>query len=143
MLETEYKMNDAPFRVTSKAFDGLSLMWYSDAVFSGGGTMSREAAVLGVKSYSIFRGKLGAADEKLAKQGRLTMLTSPEQIADLQFVKRSAAEGRVSNPGTQQFIVDEILRWAGYKCGSAALRAEQCQAEARNNRAAELTSPRH
>lgn len=36
--------------------DGLNLIWYSDLVISGGGTMNREAAALGVPVYSIFRG---------------------------------------------------------------------------------------
>ena len=35
--------------------DGLNLMWFSDLVIGGGGTMTREAAVLGVPAYSIFR----------------------------------------------------------------------------------------
>ena len=44
------------------ALDGLNLVWHSDLVVSGGGTMNREAAALGVPVYSIFRGKLGAVD---------------------------------------------------------------------------------
>ena len=39
--------------------DGLNLIWHSDLVISGGGTMNREAAALGVPVYSIFRGKIG------------------------------------------------------------------------------------
>jgi predicted glycosyltransferase len=42
--------------------DGLNLIWHSDFVISGGGTMNREAAALGVLRYSIFRGTLGAVD---------------------------------------------------------------------------------
>ena len=36
--------------------DGLNLIWFSDFVISGGGTMNREAAALGIPVYSIFRG---------------------------------------------------------------------------------------
>ena len=43
--------------------DGLNLIWFSDLVISGGGTMNREAAALGVPVYSIFRGKIGAVDK--------------------------------------------------------------------------------
>jgi len=43
--------------VPKEAVDGLNLLWYSDLVVSGGGTMNREAAALGVPVYSIFRGK--------------------------------------------------------------------------------------
>lgn len=60
--------------------DGLNLIWYSDLVISGGGTMNREAAALGVPVFSIFRGKLGAVDRYLANAGRLTLLESPNDV---------------------------------------------------------------
>jgi predicted glycosyltransferase len=63
------------------AVDALSLMWYSDLVISGGGTMNREAAALGVPVYSIFRGKIGAVDQFLASEGRLILLESPNEVA--------------------------------------------------------------
>jgi predicted glycosyltransferase len=50
-------------------------------VISGGGTMNREAAALGVPVYSIFRGKIGAVDQYLADHGRLTLI---ETVDDLQ-----------------------------------------------------------
>lgn len=61
--------------------DGLNLIWHSDLVVSGGGTMNREAAALGVPVFSIFRGKLGAVDKYLAANGRLTLLEEPEELA--------------------------------------------------------------
>jgi uncharacterized protein len=62
------------------ALDGLNLIWFSDLVVSGGGTMNREAAALGVPVYSIFRGKLGAVDRYLAREGRLTLIEDREDI---------------------------------------------------------------
>jgi uncharacterized protein len=50
-------------------------------VISGGGTMNREAAALGVPVYSIFRGKLGAVDRYLAENGRLVLIESVQEIA--------------------------------------------------------------
>jgi predicted glycosyltransferase len=61
--------------------DGLNLLWYSDLAVSGGGTMNREAAALGVPVYSIFRGKLGAVDKALVAQNRLVMVGSRDEIA--------------------------------------------------------------
>jgi uncharacterized protein len=61
--------------------DGLNLIWHSDLVISGGGTMNREAAALGVPVYSIFRGKIGAVDRYLSDNGRLTLL---ETVGDVQ-----------------------------------------------------------
>ena len=60
--------------------DGLNLIWHSDLVISGGGTMNREAGALGVPVYSIFRGTIGAVDKYLAKEGRLTLIEKPEDL---------------------------------------------------------------
>jgi len=60
--------------------DGLNLIWLSDLVISGGGTMNREAAALGVPVYSIFRGRIGAVDRYLADTGRLVLLESVEDV---------------------------------------------------------------
>ncbi len=67
--------------IPDHAVNGLDLMWHSDLVISGGGTMNREAAALGVPVYSIFRGTIGAVDHYLSQQGRLILLEKP---ADLQ-----------------------------------------------------------
>jgi predicted glycosyltransferase len=66
--------------IPDKAVDGLNLIWHSDLVVSGGGTMNREAAALGVPVYSIFRGKIGAIDRYLAEQGRLIMIESVQDV---------------------------------------------------------------
>lgn len=66
--------------IPREVVDGLNLMWYSDFVVSGGGTMNREAAALGVPVYSIFRGKIGAVDRYLAEKGRLTLLETTEDV---------------------------------------------------------------
>ena len=60
--------------------DGMNLIWNSDLVISGGGTMNREAAALGVPVYSIFRGKIGAVDQYLSDSGRLVLLTSVDDV---------------------------------------------------------------
>jgi len=66
--------------IPGKVVDGLNLLWHSDFVISGGGTMNREAAALGVPVYSIFRGKIGAVDRYLSENGRLCLLTSKEDV---------------------------------------------------------------
>ena len=70
--------------------DGLNLIWHSDFLISGGGTMNRESAALGVPVYSIFRGKTGAVDRYLADNGRLILLESVEDVrTKIQAVRRS------------------------------------------------------
>jgi hypothetical protein len=60
--------------------NGLNLIWHSDLLVGGGGTMNREAAVLGVPVYSIFRGSIGAVDRHLQQSGRLILI---ETLADV------------------------------------------------------------
>ena len=61
--------------------DGLNLLWFSDLAISGGGTMNREAAALGVPVYSIFRGAIGAVDRYLSESGRLVLLEKVEDVS--------------------------------------------------------------
>ncbi len=66
--------------VPEHAVDGLNLIWHSDLVISGGGTMNREASALGVPVYSIFRGHIGAVDRYLADTGRLVLIESSKEV---------------------------------------------------------------
>jgi uncharacterized protein len=66
--------------VPQGSVDGLSLIWLSDLVVSGGGTMNREAAALGVPVYSIFRGPIGAVDRQLQQEGRLILVESTSEV---------------------------------------------------------------
>jgi len=69
--------------------NGMNIIWNSDLVVSGGGTMNREAAAMGVPVYSIFRGPIGAVDRYLSSQGRLVLLESVEQVqTKIQAVRR-------------------------------------------------------
>jgi predicted glycosyltransferase len=67
--------------IPNGALDGLNLIWQSDLLVSGGGTMNREAATLGVPVYSIFRGAIGAVDRHLQQSSRLIMIETPEDVA--------------------------------------------------------------
>lgn len=66
--------------VPDRAMDGRSLVALADALVSAGGTMNREAAVLGTPVWSIFEGRLGAVDERLAREGRLRFLSDPAEL---------------------------------------------------------------
>jgi hypothetical protein len=66
--------------VPDRAVDGRSLVAYADLLVSAGGTMNREAAVLGTPVWSIFEGRLGAVDEHLAREGRLRFLHDPDEL---------------------------------------------------------------
>jgi len=92
--------------------DGLNLIWHSDFVISGGGTMNREAAALGVPVYSIFLGKIGAVDRYLRQKGRLTLLGNINDIrSKLLLVKRDRKlRPECKNNGALESILGHILR---------------------------------
>jgi uncharacterized protein len=91
--------------------DGLNLLWYSDFAVSGGGTMNREAAALGVPVYSIFRGKMGAVDRGLVAQNRLVMIENVEQVASrIRIEKRVRPQGNAArNSRALADIVGHVL----------------------------------
>jgi len=105
----------------SQVLDGLNLIWHSDLVISGGGTMNREAAALGVPVYSIFRGPLGAVDRFLASRGRLAVVSTVHEVrSKIALVSRNRGIApRVEARTALSAIVDHILRIGDH--GSAAL----------------------
>lgn len=79
--------------IPSAIADGLNIIWHSDLVISGGGTMNREAAALGVPVYSIFRGELGAVDKYLSDAGRLMLIQNVKEMpAKIALKKRRRPE---------------------------------------------------
>jgi len=106
------------FLIPEKVVDGLDLIWYSDLVISGGGTMNREAAALGVPVYSIFRGKIGAVDRYLSDTGRLCLLEKPDDVrTKLRLVPRDKrARRNASEQATLNTVVGHILRILEPKC---------------------------
>jgi uncharacterized protein len=60
---------------------GPNLIAAADLVIGGGGTMNREAAVLGVPVWSVFTGPTPAIDDQLAREGRLRWVRHPSDLA--------------------------------------------------------------
>jgi uncharacterized protein len=111
-LRERYGLFPEKFNVSAQAVDGLSLMWFSDAVFSGGGTMVREAALLGLNVHSFFGGRIAAADEYLVSQGRLRLLREASEIDTLPLpTKRTERPVAPSGRSMAPFVADEILRF--------------------------------
>jgi len=70
--------------VPEAAVDSRSLTYVADLVVGAGGTMTREAALMGVPALSVYAGEQPAVDRALEGKGRLTRLTSPEQVTSVQ-----------------------------------------------------------
>ena len=101
---------DSKVIIPREAVDGLNLLWHSDLVVSGGGTMNREAAALDVPVYSIFRGKIGAVDRRLQSEGRLTLIESIEEVQTRIAFRRREKSGSPDNQPRQALrdIVDHV-----------------------------------
>lgn len=89
--------NNASLKIPEDVVDALNLMWYSDLVISGGGTMNREAAALGVPVYSIFRGKIGDVDNYLSKTGRLTLIENSKDVKSKIRLKKRIRPNKPEN----------------------------------------------
>ena len=96
--------------VLKEPVDGLQLLWHSDVVVSGGGTMNREAALLGVPTFSIFTGRRPYLDELLQEQGKLTFVESSDEIAKIPIRKRSVPDSYVPmKKGVVNEVVSKLL----------------------------------
>ena len=91
--------------IPARPVDGPSLVWVADAVISAGGTMNREAAVLGVPTWTTFAGALGAVDRWLIEQGRMQVL---ERAEDLVIAKRVPVAPDFE--ALADVVTEEILR---------------------------------
>jgi predicted glycosyltransferase len=93
--------------VPPHVMDGLNLIWFSDLVISGGGTMNREAAALEVPVYSTFRGKIGVVDHYLVDQGRMVLI---ESVADVDRKIQLIAGQRHETPKVGASTLNTIVK---------------------------------
>jgi predicted glycosyltransferase len=104
-------LNDKIMIIPTAVLDGLNLIWFSDFVVSGGGTMNREAAALGVPVYSIFRGTIGEIDRYLVEKGRLILIESIHDLTKITISKRSIPSQKlVTSNDSLNSIVDQIIK---------------------------------
>ncbi|MBN1479178.1 DUF354 domain-containing protein [candidate division KSB1 bacterium] len=89
------------------ALDGLNIVWHSDVLISGGGTMNREAAALGVPVYSIFRGKKGAVDLFLEEEGKLFFIENSHDIRNKIILKKRSRTAGL--PHTNNKVLEQII----------------------------------
>jgi uncharacterized protein len=111
-------VSDRKIIIPDHVVNGLNLIWISDLVVSGGGTMNREAAALGVPVYSIFRGKIGAIDRHLAEKGRLTLIQTLEEVRTKIVIKRrTRGQGPEIQPSAaRDCIVKGIISIVEHQC---------------------------
>ena len=84
--------------------ESISLIKSADLVISAGGTMNREAVVLGTPAYTVFAGEMGAVDEDLIERGLLQQVSKVDDIA----WRRKTAEVTREPVSNREVILAEL-----------------------------------
>jgi predicted glycosyltransferase len=95
--------------VPEAALDGPNLLYHADLAISGGGTMNREAAVLGTRAYTVFNGKLGAVDQYLIDRGRLCQIACEAEVGKIKAEKHGHAKKTMLDSDLVGLITQLIL----------------------------------
>ena len=95
--------------IPDSALDGRDLVYYSDLVISAGGTMTREAAVMGTPAYTVFRGRIGAVDRYLIGLGRIVPIMCKDDVENIRVAKTDKKEV-LSNTSVNVTILHYILQ---------------------------------
>jgi hypothetical protein len=95
--------------IPDKTLDGPNLVYHSDLVISGGGTMLREAAILGTPAYSIFTGKPPSIDLKLERENKLTFIKTIDDVNKIQIKKKEKKDLIKPPTKVRDFFINVIL----------------------------------
>ncbi len=93
--------------VLDNPVNGGELLFAADLFVGGGGTMTREAAVLGTPTYSVFAGKPAAVDQYLIDRGKLQVLADGAALPTT--VARKATTAWTPKPEALDRFVELIL----------------------------------
>jgi len=80
-VETLLRSAESGIKVCEEVVDGPSLLYYSDVFIGAGGTMSAEAALLGIPTYSSYPGEPYLIERYLVERGLVIRETDYGRIA--------------------------------------------------------------
>lgn len=95
--------------IPTTPLDGANLIFYSDLVISGGGTMVRESAILGTPAYSIFTGLPASVDLYLSRQGKIIFIKTTSDVYKIQIKKKEMNSYKKPDTKVRDFFIDIIL----------------------------------
>jgi len=108
--------------VPEHAIDSRSLMYHANLVVGAGGTMTREAALMGVPTYSVFAGEQPAVDRELERQGVLRRLETADALIPVrarQTAPRPVAELRERASTLVETFVEATLDTSNQRATTA------------------------
>lgn len=98
----------ASYAILDEAVDGLDLINAADLVISGGGTMNREAVLLGVPVYSIFAGRQGALDKQMESEGLITFIRDADDLSKIKLERRKPSTAIALTDRVEKFVIEQI-----------------------------------
>lgn len=98
-------------QVAEVSVDGPELLRRADLFIGAGGTMTREAAVLGTPAYSVYRGSNPAVDLYLERQGKLRILREPADIETIEVRTNRGTRDTQVRGETKAAVVASIERF--------------------------------
>ena len=93
--------------IPERPVDGRALLATVDLTIGAGGTMTRESALLGTPTYTVFLGELAAQDAELIRLGRIVDLRDE---GALPAVERRPKPTEPQSAGRADEIIDVVLR---------------------------------
>ncbi|CAN5425016.1 DUF354 domain-containing protein [soil metagenome] len=94
--------------ILDQAVDGLDLAFAADLLISGGGTMNREAVLLGVPVYSIFAGRQGALDRQMEAEGRIIFIRDARDLSKVRIERRRPQASITLTDRVERFVIEQI-----------------------------------
>lgn len=95
--------------IPPQALDGPNLLFHSDLVVSAGGTMNREAAVLGTPVYTVFAGRIPAVDKHLIGTGRMKRILERRDFRKIELRKKDSKNFQPPRQSVLNIILDLIV----------------------------------
>jgi uncharacterized protein len=122
--DREYVNEQPNIFIPDKPLSGLDVCYYSDAVLTGAGTFSREAAILGTPAVSFFTGnQFLAVDKKMFEEGMIFHSRNVKKIVN--YLKNNPKRERVMDITRSKAvqnevftILDKIIIQSAYPVGS-------------------------
>jgi predicted glycosyltransferase len=102
--------------IPREPIDGRSLLAYADLVVGAGGTMNREAALLGAPTYTVFAPRLAAVDGELIRRGLLHDLRKPHAFPV--FEKKKIQAPKVAPERSRLILRAVLAALAGVRGGN-------------------------
>jgi predicted glycosyltransferase len=93
-----YRALSPRIRIPQRAIDACSLLALADLTVGAGGTMTRESAILGTPTYTVFAGRLAAVDVELIRTGRLIDLRPPASRVRFEKMPSARESDADANP---------------------------------------------